>query len=198
MTGYSTTVVPCLYATGAGSAIAARCSDRQRDVVVVGDGVALEHWRGLGELLARRKYAQRSGCNGRNEGNRRTRRRQDDAMLSSCCAAVAHSVGEGFARMHCIARTAPRQQRRSPRLVQSTRTWTCSVGPRVAASVVALLTTARLGRRSKGKARLARRCVAVAQRRRRAGQTAVAACVLGTRADGEADAADTNHAQVHA
>ena len=68
----------------------------------------------------------------------------------------------------------------------------------VAASVVALLTTARLGRRSKGKARLARRCVAVAQRRRRAGQAAVAACVLGTRADGEADAADTNHAQVHA
>ena len=43
----------------------------------------------------------------------------------------------------------------------------------VAASVVALLTTARLGRRSKGKARLARRCVAVAQRRRRAGQPAM-------------------------
>jgi hypothetical protein len=86
---------------------AARCSDRQWDVVVVGAGVALEHWRGLGELLARRKYAQLSAAQRsaaqrsaaqrmqptqRRHPTTRSRKRQRNAK--SRRVAVAHSVGE--------------------------------------------------------------------------------------------------------
>ena len=178
---------------------AARCSDRQWDVVVVGAGVALEHWRGLGELLARRKYAQlsaaqRSACNRHNEDTRRRAAEKDNAMPRAAASPWLTRSASDLARI-CTVWHAQRLDSSDAR-----RAWRREVFGRapVAASVVALLTTAQLGRRSEGNGRPARRCVAVAQRRRRAGQTAVAACVLGTRADGEADAADTNHAQVHA
>ena len=155
---------------------------------MVGAGVALEHWRGLGELLARRKYAQLSAA------------QRSAAQRSAAQRSVAHATdttktpddAQPNKTMQC---QEPLRRRGSlgRRVISpvyalygthsaSTAATLAALGgdnrevfgrAPVAASVVALLTTARLGRRSKGKARLARRCVAVAQRRRRAGQPAM-------------------------
>ena len=149
-------------------------------------------WRAFGSTQV--CSAQRSACNRHNEDTRRRAAEKDNAMPRAAASPWLTRSASDLARI-CTVWHAQRLDSSDAR-----RAWRREVFGRapVAASVVALLTTARLGRRSEGNGRPARRCVAVAQRRRGAGQTAVAACVLGTRADGEADATDTNHAQVHA